>query len=760
MAALRNGSATASRSLRLRLFALIAAIVLPAMIAFSLLIFDLYRHERAAKERQLFETARAVSTAVDANLGQGWVLLDSLARSKSLETEDWRALDEEARRITPPEMEILLTSPARGQLVNTRVPRGTPLPHDYQPDDQRRWADLLVRKRIVSDLYYGRLVHTPIVALSVLVSRRGQPAYELSLLIDPRVQDRLLASQGLPKGWIAGLMDRNAVQIARAPAKRAYIGLQGTAPMADLVLRGEEGVANTISRTGVPMVSAYARSRTSSWTTLVAAPRAEFLEGLTRSLSLALAVGAVFLIVGVMLSLGLSRRVLGAVAALVEQARAVGERRPAPAVATGLAETDQVSNTLATAAEEIANHESVLNDLNAGLEARVQEATERLVQAQKMETLGQLTGGVAHDFNNLLTAVLGNLHLLARTTLDERQARFVAGATAAGERGARLTAQLLAFTRRQRLLPEAVDLNDLVAQMGELLSTTLGSAVHIVLSPSAEAPLATADRTQLELAVLNLAINGRDAMPGGGVLTVSVDEITLDGQGAGEGAPPPGHYAVVTVADTGEGMTPEVRRRALEPFFTTKGAGRGSGLGLPQVLGMAHQLGGGLIIDSQPGAGAKVSLLLPMAANQTAAAAVAEAPRGQDVGPLKILLVDDDDSVRAATAGLLAELGCTVTQAVDGPAALAAIGSDVELVIVDFTMPGMNGAELASRLRRTRPGLPILIITGYADPDRLTAGWDGPVLAKPFDFETLAAAVRKTVGRPGGDPARHHDADA
>ena len=760
MTALRNRSATAgrdSRSLRFRLFTLIAAIVIPTAVAFSLLIFDLYRHERAAKERQLFETARAVSTAVDANLGQGWVLLDALSRSKALEDQDWRAFDEEARRIAPSDVSIQLTSPTDGQLVNTRAPPGSPLPHDVTAEARLGWAQLVQQKRVVSGLFYGRLVHEPTVALSTLILRRGQPAYELSLLINPAVQDRLLASQGLPKGWIAGLLDRRAIQIARAPAMPSYVGLKGTAPMAQLVENGDEGVTDSTSRTGVPMVAAYARSPMSKWTTVVAAPRTEFLEGLTRSLTLALAVGALFLIVGVILALGLSRRVLSAVKALVDQARAVGERRPASVAETGLAETDQVSASLARAAADIEAHEQALNDLNSNLEARVLEATERLVQAQKMETLGQLTGGVAHDFNNLLTAVLGNLHLLARTELNERQQRFVTGATAAGERGAKLTAQLLAFTRRQQLQPEAVDLNALIGQMGDLLSTTLGGAVSIVLATSASAPLAKADRNQLELAVLNLAINSRDAMPGGGVITISVEEITLDAD-AGGAAPGPGRYAVIAVADTGEGMSPDVRRRALELFFTTKSAGRGSGLGLPQVLGMAHQLGGGLVIASEPGEGTKVSLLLPLATAATAAASPTAALASGGVGPLKVLLVDDDDSVRAATAGLLAALGCSVCQAADGIAALAAIEPDVELVIIDFAMPVMNGAELAAKIRATRPALPILIITGYADPGRLSASWDGPVLAKPFDFDVLAAAIRAAIGpavkAPAAPPVR------
>ncbi len=364
-----------------------------------------------------------------------------------------------------------------------------------------------------------------------------------------------------------------------------------------------------------------------------------------------------------------------------------------------------------------------------------------------MEALGQLTGGLAHDFNNLLTAVLGNLALIKRTDLTERQIRFADNATAAGERGARLTQQLLAFSRRQRLTPEALDLTQLVEETRELIATTVGSSVRLIVEGASSPPVALADRTQLELALLNLAINARDAMPGGGVLTVSVAEMAVDQVSDQDGAPPPGRYGAIAIRDNGAGMTDEVRRRVFEPFFTTKGPGRGSGLGLSQALGMARQLGGGMLIDSRADQGTTVTLLLPIAAEgaREAPPAPPAAAAMADLGGLKVLLVDDDEAVRRATAEMLETLGCKVAQAVDGDSALAALTVDVEIVVADFAMPGMNGAELAQRLAAARPDLPVLLITGFADPKQVGALWRGPLLTKPFDLESLASAVRSTA---------------
>ncbi len=367
------------------------------------------------------------------------------------------------------------------------------------------------------------------------------------------------------------------------------------------------------------------------------------------------------------------------------------------------------------------------------------EAEEALRQSQKLDGLGQLTGGVAHDFNNLLTAVLGSLELAARRVDDERALRLMATATEAARRGARLTGQLLAFSRRQRLQTVAVDVNGLIRRMQELLASTLGGTIRVERRLSAGLPPTLADPVQLEMALLNLAINARDAMPTGGKLIFSTRKAKIDAAGSGH-EPGPGEYVAVTVTDDGAGMSSETLAKAVEPFFTTKAVGKGSGLGLSQVAGLAKQLGGGMSIRSAPGEGTAVTLYLPRAGHLAAvpseprAEAVAVAPQGA------VLVVDDDDDVRRYVGELLTEAGLQVTALDGGPAALArlAAGVDADVLLVDYAMPGMNGAEVIRRAQALRPDLPALIMTGYLDPDSLPEDVDSHlVLQKPFEGDQL-----------------------
>jgi PAS domain S-box-containing protein len=372
---------------------------------------------------------------------------------------------------------------------------------------------------------------------------------------------------------------------------------------------------------------------------------------------------------------------------------------------------------------------------------------EELRQTQKMQAIGQLTGGVAHDFNNLLMGISGSLELLAREVTTERGTRLLKAAQRSTERGATLTGQLLAFARRQRLEPQPLDLNTLVEGMAGLLRGTLGGAVAVRTRLAEGLPNALADATQVELAILNIAINARDAMPEGGTITVSTAEAETGPPQYAED-PPAGRHLMVAVRDSGHGMTPEVRARIFEPFFTTKDVGRGSGLGLPQVLGVAKQLGGGMRVHSQPGAGTTVELYLPRAdaSPESARPATARTPAADALRGAAVMVVDDDDAVRSVTASLLGELGCMVRTAADGAAALdlLAAGATADAVLLDYAMPGMNGRETAARLLAMRPALSIILMTGYADFAALAQ--DGlPLLRKPFAAADLAHALAGTL---------------
>ena len=361
-------------------------------------------------------------------------------------------------------------------------------------------------------------------------------------------------------------------------------------------------------------------------------------------------------------------------------------------------------------------------------------AQEQVFQAQKMEALGKLTGGVAHDFNNILAAISGSISIAMKRTRDGQDATpFLANALQAAERGATLTQRMLAFARKQELQLQPVDLVACVRDMANLLSRTLGPQISIVLRfPLTLAPV-MADRAQLELAIMNLMVNARDAMPEGGQIVLTAHEAE------GGGKP----MAYLGISDDGEGMDAETLARAAEPFFTTKGVGKGTGLGLSMVQGMVEQSGGRMSLDSAPGKGTTVGLWFPVAKVEIDREEAVEAPQPplNGIGRLRILVVDDDPIILLNTAEVLAEMGHEVIEAHTGPRALEIVkDADFDLVISDFSMPGMSGAELIDRLRAERPGLKAIIATGYADLPEGTE-LDVPRLAKPFSDEQLRASV-------------------
>jgi PAS domain S-box-containing protein len=367
----------------------------------------------------------------------------------------------------------------------------------------------------------------------------------------------------------------------------------------------------------------------------------------------------------------------------------------------------------------------------------------RLRQADKMQALGTLAGGVAHDFNNLLMAVLGSLDLASRRAPDDpRLTRLLQNATYAAERGASLTQRLLSFSRQRDLRLQAVDVNQVITGMSDLLTRTLGGVVRIERHLHDGLWMAMVDPDQLELAILNLCINARDAMAENGVLTLStrneaVDEGRITELSGGE-------YVVISVTDTGSGIPPEVLARVLEPFFTTKEVGKGTGLGLPMVYGLAQQSGGTVTIQSTVGTGTTVDLYLSRAAAEREDGPHEEQAIAPDAPKVRILLVDDDAEVRTVTAAYLTEMGHRVVEAADGSSALDILKTDdqLDLLIADFAMPGMTGTDLADRARKIRSDLGILLVTGYADPKRLPEGY--LMLHKPF---SLAAKVTEATRR-------------
>jgi PAS domain S-box-containing protein len=425
---------------------------------------------------------------------------------------------------------------------------------------------------------------------------------------------------------------------------------------------------------------------------------------------------------------------------------------------TQISEIVEAREALARSRDELERLVAVrtksLADANTRLTQEIAErirAEQALLQAQKLESIGQLTSGVAHDFNNLLHAVLGNIEMARQRIKDDTVLRFLSAANRSAERGANLTRQLLAFSRKQFLAPKPVDLNHIVSSAGDMLFRTMGTTVRIETVLEAGLWSAMVDPTQIELVLLNLAINGRDAMPDGGRLTLRTTNIRSTDRPVGL---PHGDYVLIAVSDTGTGMNEEVRAKAFEPFFTTKEVGKGSGLGLSMVHGVVTQSGGSVALDSKVGEGTTVLVYLPRAP----AAAAADSPKeavatSRDGGNATILVVDDDPDVREVAVNCLLSLGYRILEAENGDAALTMLERerDIDLLLVDVAMPGMNGIELVRRARAKEPRLRALFATGYAAAKPVELGEDA-LLKKPYRVDTLAQSVQAALRREQAPP--------
>jgi signal transduction histidine kinase len=414
--------------------------------------------------------------------------------------------------------------------------------------------------------------------------------------------------------------------------------------------------------------------------------------------------------------------------------------------------------------EDLGAAEEGLRQLNATLETRISERTHELsrannllmqevaereraqaalVQSQKMEAVGQLTGGIAHDFNNLLTVIAGNLELIQRRSDDRRTGGLVESALQASDRASKLTRQLLAFSRTQRLTLKPVDVNALIEGMKDLLARTIGPDHPIEMSLAKAGAWAMADANQLELAILNLVINARDAMSGGGAVRIESASLASSGP-----SPPPGDYAVIRVRDTGPGIPSNLIEKVFEPFFTTKPLGKGTGLGLAQVYGIAQQSGGGARVESHEGEGATVEIWLPTAVSCASEGESTPLPVVFRKGRReRVLVVEDDAAVRRFIVECLEMLGYSVIEASHGREGLEQLDRETPaLMIVDYAMPHMNGAEVAAKARVKSPKLPIILATGYADMDAVHRVIDARnVLKKPFQVGDLERAVRAAL---------------
>ena len=403
-------------------------------------------------------------------------------------------------------------------------------------------------------------------------------------------------------------------------------------------------------------------------------------------------------------------------------------------------------------AEEVLRRQA--DELERRVEQRTrewEEAQDALRQAQKMEAIGQLTGGVAHDFNNLLTVIRGSVDLLQRPGLSEdRRARYVAAIGETADRAAKLTGQLLAFARRQALTPELFDVGVSLTEVTGIVRTLIGSRVRLSFEPPADPVFVLADRGQFDTAIVNMSVNARDAMDGEGVLAITAGPASGIPSIRGH-APVAGDFIAVTITDSGSGIAPSDVERIFEPFFTTKAVGQGTGLGLSQVIGFAKQSGGDIFVDSAPGKGTTFTLYLPRAQpRETAVSAKGEDPARVDGEGACVLVVEDNEQVGAFATQALRELGYESVLASDATRALAELGGGsgrFQIVFSDVVMPGISGVELAAQIRRSHPGVPVVLTSGYSHVLAKNEAHGFELLHKPYSVEQLSRILRKALGR-------------
>jgi len=614
---------TLSIAARLTMLALSTALPLVALAGFGIL--RAVNDRRAQIQRDVRERVENLVADVDRQISAIQAELQVLAVSPSLQDGDLPTFDRQMREALKIRgTSIVLLDTKAQQLINTNRPFGEPLPRAINTEMLDR--AVATGKPQISDLIIGAVLKRPVLTVGVPVFRDGEVAFVLLMVLGPEILSVLLREQNLSPDWTATIFDRKGIIVARNRELERFLGQPASPALREKITGAAENWFPGVTKEGIAVYSGFRRSPISGWTVAVGLPR-EFVDApLRRARWIAFGGGGASLLLSLALAWWMARAIRRPVGALRDATKALGNGEPASPLIGGITELDQVGDALRTAAVALTHSrvqlESMVADrtrelgvanerLRAEIGAR-EQAQAALLQAQKMEAMGQLTGGVAHDFNNLLTAVSGSLALLEPRISDEGSLRLLRTAQRGASRGAKLTESLLAFARKQHLDPIVADLNAIVVDLSEMLRQSIGASIEIRHSLAPELWPVLIDIGQIETALLNIAINARDAMPRGGVLLIETANVRagsnqLPEEVAGQ------ECLLVSLRDTGAGMTPEVIERAFEPFFTTKEIGKGTGLGLSMVFGVVRQSGGTVRIRSRLREGTTVQVYLPRA---------------------------------------------------------------------------------------------------------------------------------------------------
>ncbi len=732
--------------IRTRLFYLALTILIPAFLASAVAIWLVYTEQRAAQEKSSQEAAKSFANLVDKNFMAIEGQLQALAKSPHLAEGKLDSFAKHARALVPVSSRVIVLSTLEGQqLINTRAPAGVPLPRTNPALLRLRVDD--PDRPVVSDLFIGAVARKKDVAVDVPVRIDGTTKYRLAMGFSAVELQELIDEQRFPSGWIATITDRNGVIVARSDRAAEFVGKSASGTMLQRIRATERsGINLGHALDGRPVAAFFHRAPQSGWTAVLSIPQSEIRKPAQSAAAYASAILLLLLGVAIWVAHHYARRTAGPIETLRQAAELLGQGKLVHLTRTGLHEADSIGDALAAAGTQLRQHNELLETRVAEAVAASEVAQRALMQAQKLEALGRLTGGIAHDFNNILQTLSSCLQLLRLSPNPARIPSILDNGEKAIRRATELTAQMRSFARVQDVRLEALDVAETINTIMPLLASSLHNPRMLRTNMAEDLWPVNIDRLQFELALLNLVINARDAMPRGGEIVLSCSNAVLT---SNDKAVAPGEYVVVAVADQGTGIPAELLGKVLDPFFTTKPVDKGTGLGLPQAYGFATQAGGTLVIDSSEGSGTTVTMYLPRSAHKPDAIAVAP---GEPVAPRdgngSVLFVEDDPLVRQTVMLALQHAGFTVIEAASGDEALVLLeaGTPVEFVFSDVVMPGeINGVELARIVADRYPHLHVVLASGHnelaIDLEKVK------LIGKPYDVVSVVnmlVSLRRT----------------
>jgi signal transduction histidine kinase len=722
---------------RNRLLILVLSLLIPTFASGVLAVWYVYDQQHDDQERAVSEAAQALALLVDKELQTKEGVLQALARSPALARGDLPEFYAHARALAPtPGSTIILQETSGKQVINTRVGFGQPLPLRRSSDMAQLIQRYGANRTLVSDVFLAPVAKRYDFTVQVPVVLSGELTYYLAMGINAASLEGLFLAHHFPQEWIVTVIDRNGAVVTRTRDGDKFVGTLVRPYSQKIIAASREGVYRSVTLEGIPVKAFFSTIPRSDWKILVSIPESEIRQVPLRAAAWLAGMLVLLLSAALVAASRTARRSLAPIEHLGLVADRLGRGEEVRYESQGLVEIDLVGHRLADAAIQINTAQAELERKIAVAVATNARAQAALIKGQKLEALSRLTGGIAHDFNNLLQTLMTALQLAAMTVDRERLQTLFATCQAAVRKATDLTAQLGSFGKIQDARLEVVQLGTLLQNKRQLLSSAVGSGATLSIDLAGDLWPVFVDPAQLELALVNVALNAGDAMPRGGAFNIRADNLPADLAPHGMA----GDCVLLRLTDTGTGMSQQVLADALDPFFTTKATGHANGLGLPQAYGFANQSGGLLRLDSVEGEGTTVEIYLPRstAVNATGTTHATDAAAPAGASAKSVLFVDDDHLLRDTVVPALEHAGFVVTVAASGDEALALLESGLRpsVVFSDIVMPGQtSGIALASIVKQRFPESAIVLATGYSEK---RIGLPGvQVLSKPYELKAM-----------------------